>query len=143
MVAGPDRNRVIRAARSLQVFRSRVRFRGRPVDYYCCHRRRCTGPRFERRALPAVHVKRRRGFRKQVTLRDAIRVWRSCREKVMRAPSKKAASVLVIDVGGTHIKVLATGQDEERKIPSGSKMTARSLGASPSRSDGLASAGAG
>ena len=43
----------------------------------------------------------------------------------MRVPSRKAASVLVIDVGGTHIKVLATGQDEERKIPSGSKMTAR------------------
>jgi predicted NBD/HSP70 family sugar kinase len=45
----------------------------------------------------------------------------------MRVPSSKAASVLVIDVGGTHIKVLATGQDEERKIPSGSKMTARTM----------------
>jgi len=45
----------------------------------------------------------------------------------MRAPSKKAASVLVIDVGGTHVKVLATGQDEELKIPSGSKMTARTM----------------
>jgi 6-phosphogluconate dehydrogenase len=48
-----------------------------------------------------------------------------------------------VDVGRTHMKVLATGEDEERKIPSGSKMTARSLGASPSRSGGLASAGAG
>jgi predicted NBD/HSP70 family sugar kinase len=45
----------------------------------------------------------------------------------MRAPSEKAASVLVIDVGGTHVKVLATGQDEELKIPSGSKMTARTM----------------
>ena len=45
----------------------------------------------------------------------------------MRVPSSKAASVLVIDVGGTHIKVLATGQDEERKIRSGSKMTARTM----------------
>jgi hypothetical protein len=32
--------------------------------------------------------------------------------------------VLVIDVGGTHIKMLATGQKEPRKIPSGPTMTA-------------------
>ena len=38
-----------------------------------------------------------------------------------------AASILVIDVGGTHVKVLATGHPEERKIPSGSKMTARKM----------------
>ena len=31
---------------------------------------------------------------------------------------------LVIDVGGTHIKLLATGQEEVRKIPSGPTMTA-------------------
>jgi predicted NBD/HSP70 family sugar kinase len=43
----------------------------------------------------------------------------------MRAPSRKAVAVLVVDVGGTHIKVLATGQRGERKIPSGSNMTAR------------------
>jgi len=61
------------------------------------------------------------------TLRDAIRVRRSRREKVMRAPSKNAASVLVVDVGGTHVKALATGQREEREIPSGSKMTARKM----------------
>ena len=100
---------------SLQVFRPRIRFRGRPVDYYCRHRRRSPGPGLERRALPAVHVKRRRRFRRQVALRDAIRVRRSCREEVMRAASKKANTVLVIDVGGTHVKVLATGQREERR----------------------------
>ena len=38
-----------------------------------------------------------------------------------------ANSVLVIDVGGTHVKVLATGQHDELKIPSGSKMTARKM----------------
>src|ERR1700686_4805778 len=43
----------------------------------------------------------------------------------MRAPSRKDVAVLVVDVGGTHIKVLATGQRGERKIPSGSKMSAR------------------
>jgi polyphosphate glucokinase len=45
----------------------------------------------------------------------------------MRAASRKANSVLVIDVGGTHVKVLATGQPEEREIPSGSRMTARKM----------------
>lgn len=40
---------------------------------------------------------------------------------------KKAAKVLVIDVGGTHVKVLATGQREERKISSGSTMTATKM----------------
>ena len=43
----------------------------------------------------------------------------------MRAPSRSDVAVLVVDVGGTHIKVLATGQRGERKIPSGSKMSAR------------------
>src|SRR6187397_2332607 len=38
------------------------------------------------------------------------------------AGSRKART-LVIDVGGTHIKVLATGHQEPRKIPSGPAMT--------------------
>jgi len=33
-------------------------------------------------------------------------------------------NTLVIDVGGTHVKVLATGQREPREIPSGKTMTA-------------------
>jgi polyphosphate glucokinase len=45
----------------------------------------------------------------------------------MRAASRKANSVLVIDVGGTHVKLLATGQPQEREIPSGSRMTARQM----------------
>jgi hypothetical protein len=32
--------------------------------------------------------------------------------------------VLVIDVGGTHVKILATGQKTERKLDSGKRMTA-------------------
>src|ERR1700674_4662648 len=32
-------------------------------------------------------------------------------------------NVLVIDVGGTHIKILATGQEVARKFPSGSTLT--------------------
>ena len=40
---------------------------------------------------------------------------------------RKVNRVLVIDVGGTHVKIMATGQSEERKIPSGSKMTAAKM----------------
>jgi len=35
--------------------------------------------------------------------------------------------ILVIDVGGTHIKVLATGRKRPLKLPSGPKMTAREM----------------
>src|SRR5258708_2200723 len=42
----------------------------------------------------------------------------------MQRPGKK---VLVIDVGGTNIKILSTGQKEPVKIPSGPKMTAKKM----------------
>jgi predicted NBD/HSP70 family sugar kinase len=35
--------------------------------------------------------------------------------------------VLVIDIGGTHVKLLATGQKEPIKIPSGPEMTPRRM----------------
>lgn len=35
--------------------------------------------------------------------------------------------VLVIDVGGTHVKILATGRRDRREIPSGPGMTARQM----------------
>ena len=35
--------------------------------------------------------------------------------------------ILVIDVGGTHVKVLASGQKTPIKIPSGTKMTAKAM----------------
>jgi polyphosphate glucokinase len=41
-----------------------------------------------------------------------------------RAQVAKTPKVLVIDVGGTNIKMLATAQKEPRKIPSGPTMTA-------------------
>jgi polyphosphate glucokinase len=37
--------------------------------------------------------------------------------------------VLAIDVGGTHVKILATGQQARREFPSGLKMTARLMAA--------------
>jgi polyphosphate glucokinase len=36
-------------------------------------------------------------------------------------------NVLVVDVGGTNVKVLATGQTEPRKFPSGPKMTPKQM----------------
>jgi polyphosphate glucokinase len=40
---------------------------------------------------------------------------------------KKRQNVLVVDVGGTHVKVLATGRKEPVKIPSGPDMTAKKM----------------
>jgi predicted NBD/HSP70 family sugar kinase len=48
-------------------------------------------------------------------------------DEVMKAASKKIKKVLVVDVGGTHVKVLATGHRQERKILSGLKMTASKM----------------
>lgn len=42
----------------------------------------------------------------------------------MKKTPNSSRSVLVVDVGGTNIKVLATGQKAARKIPSGRAMTA-------------------
>ena len=36
-------------------------------------------------------------------------------------------NVLVIDVGGTHVKILASGQTEKREFNSGPKMTAQEM----------------
>ncbi len=44
-----------------------------------------------------------------------------------RKTSRKAKSILVIDVGGTHVKIRINTDPEERKIPSGSNMTARKM----------------
>jgi polyphosphate glucokinase len=36
-------------------------------------------------------------------------------------------NVLVVDVGGTHVKILATGQKERRRFPSGPSLTAEQM----------------
>jgi polyphosphate glucokinase len=43
------------------------------------------------------------------------------------AQAAKSPRVLVIDVGGTNVKMLATGQKEPRKYPSGPTMTPRKM----------------
>ena len=40
---------------------------------------------------------------------------------------KKPLNVLVVDVGGTHVKMLATGQKQHREFPSGPKLSARQM----------------
>jgi polyphosphate glucokinase len=36
-------------------------------------------------------------------------------------------NVLAVDIGGTNVKIFATGQDEARKFPSGPKLTAKQM----------------
>jgi polyphosphate glucokinase len=40
---------------------------------------------------------------------------------------KKSVKVLVVDIGGTHVKILATGQKQPREFPSGPKLTAKQM----------------
>jgi polyphosphate glucokinase len=46
------------------------------------------------------------------------------RRDAKKSPSKR---VLSIDVGGTHVKILVTGQKEKREVNSGPKMTAQQM----------------
>lgn len=47
--------------------------------------------------------------------------------KTANSAPPKTKRVLVIDVGGTHVKLLATGQKEPLKIPSGPAMTSQKM----------------
>jgi polyphosphate glucokinase len=42
-------------------------------------------------------------------------------------PDARSPKVLVVDVGGTHLKVLASGQHQRREVRSGPSMTARKM----------------
>lgn len=42
-------------------------------------------------------------------------------------PQASHLRILVVDVGGTHVKILATGQQEVRKLSSGPELTARQM----------------
>ena len=46
-------------------------------------------------------------------------------------------NVLVIDIGGTNVKILATGQKEPIKFPSGPAMTAKAIVAGGSSARGI------
>ncbi len=45
----------------------------------------------------------------------------------MTTAARRNPRILVVDVGGTHVKILATGHREERKADSGPTMTARGM----------------
>src|SRR5215475_11752025 len=49
--------------------------------------------------------------------------------KADRSRSREGGSmnVLVVDVGGTHVKILATGQTEKREFDSGPDLTAQTM----------------
>jgi polyphosphate glucokinase len=65
----------------------------------------------------------------RVFLHAALPIWHIiCRGSQMKRPKQKSRLlILVIDVGGTHIKLLATGHRTPIKIDSGPKMTARQM----------------
>jgi polyphosphate glucokinase len=52
-------------------------------------------------------------------------IGRRKRARVAKTPSAK--NVLVVDVGGTSVKILATGQTEQRSFPSGPALTPRRM----------------
>jgi polyphosphate glucokinase len=56
-----------------------------------------------------------------------IRGRRSVPRKMTFVRKRPTMNVLAIDIGGTHVKVLATGQKEERKFDSGPTLTARRM----------------
>ena len=44
-----------------------------------------------------------------------------------QTPGGNTMNVLVVDVGGTHVKVLASGQEDHREFPSGPALTAEQM----------------
>jgi len=43
------------------------------------------------------------------------------------SPKAKSHKILVVDIGGTNVKILASGQKEPRRFPSGPKLTAANM----------------
>jgi polyphosphate glucokinase len=62
-----------------------------------------------------------------MTKNTSGRQWTSPRVKNDGKTPRRPLKVLVIDVGGTNVKVLASGKRAPRKVPSGPTMTARSM----------------
>ena len=49
------------------------------------------------------------------------------------ANKEPVMDVLAIDIGGTHVKILATGQDVRQEFESGPKLTPQSMAATSAR----------
>jgi polyphosphate glucokinase len=61
------------------------------------------------------------------TSSDGIQHDRRERFRLGALLGRQPMKILVIDVGGTNVKAMTAGQDEVRKIPSGTKMTAAQM----------------
>ena len=48
-------------------------------------------------------------------------------DRVEKRRARESMNVLVVDVGGTHVKILATGQKDKREFSSGAKLTAKKM----------------
>ena len=57
----------------------------------------------------------------------SLRQWTTPRSKNDGKAHRSPHKVLVIDMGGTHVKILTTGKRTPRKVPSGPMMTARGM----------------
>jgi polyphosphate glucokinase len=66
------------------------------------------------------------GTRKRAVRRDQPNAMRSS-IKLAAASQPRAKGILVIDVGGTSVKILATGQTESRSFRSGPELTPRQM----------------
>jgi polyphosphate glucokinase len=62
-----------------------------------------------------------------VKVRRAVRRPRAGRRQSKTAKTSSVRNVLVVDVGGTSVKILATGQKVHRSFPSGPKLTPRQM----------------
>jgi polyphosphate glucokinase len=60
-------------------------------------------------------------------LRSAAKRPTARRDRVNVAKTSSTRKVLVVDIGGTSVKILATGQQEHRSFPSGPKLTPRQM----------------
>jgi polyphosphate glucokinase len=60
-------------------------------------------------------------------LRRAAKRQTAGRDRTNLAKASSTREVLVVDVGGTSVKILATGQKEHRSFPSGPKLTPRQM----------------
>jgi polyphosphate glucokinase len=69
--------------------------------------------------LSCVRQRKRAAMRRDHTHRTPL--------KAVAGGRKQVKSVLVVDVGGTSVKILATGQSESRSFPSGPKLTPKRM----------------
>src|SRR5262249_49012748 len=116
---GPDRGGTGRAAWTRALLGARLRFRRGTLDDPRGDRVFGARAGADHRALSALCVARRGAVRRSASLGDAASVRRPRRDGAM--------NTLVIDIGGTHVKVLASGHRKPIKIPSGPAMTPKQM----------------